>query len=176
MPKTTSTIKSSVTASYARTLISVGQFMQYWGFKEVHGQVWACIFLAETPVNANYLIERLKLSKAAISLALKELIKYDVILELEKTQPSTRKYVSNPDLAKVILNVLRMREKEMLKNIVQTVGELSEFKGDELKEHNVSKEKAVALKNMSQGAQGVLEEILVEDDVAISHLLELLKV
>ncbi len=175
MPAKLSVNKNELSASYAEVLNSIGLFMQYWGFKEVHGQVWTCIFLAEEPVDANHIIEHLKLSKAAISLAIKDLTEYKVIKEVEKTKPSTRKYVSNDDLAEVILNVLRFREKQMLNIVVQATRHLADTPQGQLANLQISKEKAKALYEMSAGAQGILEQILKQDNVDMSGMFSLLQ-
>ena len=168
------TTKNHLPRGYAELLQSVGGFIQYWGFKEVHGQVWACIFLADDPVDANHMMAQLKLSKAAVSLAIKDLLEYDVIKEVEKTRPATRKYVSNPDLAGVILSVLRKREKHMLNEVVMATKALSENSKEELSKVRVSKDKISHLKAMTQGAQEILEQVLQQDDVQMTELLGLL--
>jgi DNA-binding transcriptional regulator GbsR (MarR family) len=92
----------------------VGSFIEYWGFKQVHGKVWTLIFLASAPVDANYLKDSLKISKALTSMTIKDLLFYNVILEVEKDRPGTQKYKINPDITNVILDVLRQRELKML--------------------------------------------------------------
>lgn len=175
MATKTAISKNQLPKSYLEVLQTVGFFIQYWGFKEVHGQVWACIFLADKPVDANHIIAQLKLSKAAISLAIKDLTHYSVIQELEKKEPSTRKYISNPNLVEVILNVLRQREKKMLSQIVAATKALSDLDKNDLSKWSVSKEKTKALMSMSQGAQAILDQILIEDDVDMSQMFALLQ-
>ena len=95
----------------------IGSFIEYWGFKQVHGKVWTLIFLSPEPVDANYLKESLKLSKALISMTIKDLLHYRVILEVEKDRPGTQKYKINSDITNVILDVLNQRELKMLVEI-----------------------------------------------------------
>lgn len=165
-------MKNNVTLprAYVELLQSIGSFIQYWGFKEVHGQVWACIFLAEEPVDANHIIQQLKLSKAAISLAIKDLLQYRVILEVEKTRPSTRKYISNPDLAEVILNVLRTREKLMLNIVVGAARGFLDTSKEDLEKIRVSRDKVEKLRGMTECAQSVLEQVLTQDQVQLSQM------
>src|ERR1700730_8342606 len=85
----------------------VGDFICYWGFKKIHGRLWTHIYLATLPVDAGQLMQRLKVSKALISLYLHDLLKYDVIIESGKSTRSTQTYVANPEVLDVILNVLR---------------------------------------------------------------------
>ena len=92
----------------------VGEFIEYWGFKNIHGRIWVHIFLAEEFLDASELIERLGVSKALISMSIADLIEYDVIHVAGKTARGTVTYASNPNLLNVIMNVLRKRERRML--------------------------------------------------------------
>ncbi|MEZ4871426.1 MAG: hypothetical protein R2827_04095 [Bdellovibrionales bacterium] len=94
----------------------VGQFIEYWGFKKIHGRIWALIFLAENPVDANYLMKHLGVSKSLVSMSIKELMSYRVILE-SAAKKSTVHYEANPDISGVITDVLLAREAKMLLNI-----------------------------------------------------------
>ena len=89
--------KQELPSEYHQLLKSVGAFMEYWGFKAVHGKIWAAVYLSKEPVDANFMISQLQLSKAAISLGIKDLLHYDVIREVPKNGPSTQKYSSNPE-------------------------------------------------------------------------------
>ena len=94
----------------------IGDFIEYWGFKKVHGKIWAIIFLSNKPVNAKDIMQQLNISKALVSMSLKELMEYDVIMACQEKQ-STNRYVSNPNLLNVIVNVLLSREAKMLLQI-----------------------------------------------------------
>ena len=166
--------KSHLPPAYSEVLKGIGSFIQYWGFKDVHGQVWGCIFMAKEPVDANHIIQHLQLSKAAVSLAIKDLLEYRVILELEKTKPSTRKFVSNPDLVEVICNVLRFREKHMLSVIAAASKSLLQATPEEYERAHISKEKVENLKEMTEGAQFVLEQMLRHQNIDLGHLFALL--
>lgn len=107
----------------------IGDFIEYWGFKKIHGKIWALIFLAEKPVDAKYLMKNLNVSKALISLSLKDLMEYDVILTSPEKR-STVHYVSNPNLSDVIMNVIISREAKMLLKIRNSC-ELLERRRDE---------------------------------------------
>ena len=95
----------------------IGEFIQYWGFKKVHGRIWAYLFLAETPLNTRQLVELLKISNALVSISVAELLKYDVILEAGKGRNGVLLYRANPDVGAVIAGVLRNREQKLLERI-----------------------------------------------------------
>ena len=134
----------------------VGQFIEYWGFKQVHGRIWALLFLSKSPLDANYLIDSLKISKALVSMSLKDLIHYKVILEVEKEKPGTQKYSVNPQIADVILDVLMNRELVMLEEIQKCFQGLEEQQ-DKKTDETIDPERMAELGEMVQMAHFILK-------------------
>lgn len=98
--------------------VAVGDFIYYWGFRKIHGQIWLQIFLAEKPLSGSELAKRLKVSKALVSPALKELIAHQLITVSKSKQDSREKlYRANSDFIEVIKNVLQKRELPMLERV-----------------------------------------------------------
>ncbi|MFM8315653.1 MAG: GbsR/MarR family transcriptional regulator [Deltaproteobacteria bacterium] len=95
----------------------IGDFIQYWGFRKVEGRIWTYLFLAETPLNAEQLMDRTGISKAMLSLSLAELLKYDVIRKAFPDKERHQAYLINPNVMEVIGNVLRTRERQLLGKI-----------------------------------------------------------
>ena len=163
--------KQELPTEYHQLLKSVGAFMEYWGFKAVHGKIWAAVYLSKDPVDANFMISQLQLSKAAISLGLKDLLHYDVIREVPKKGPSTQKYISNPDLMDVVCNVLRQREKKMLQVVVQCSKALGE---KSLEDSPLSAQKNIQLRKMSEQAHVLLESMLLLHPVHLKEISDLM--
>ncbi len=92
----------------------IGDIICYWGFKKIHGRLWTHIYLSEDPLDAGQLMQRLKVSKALISLSLNDLLRQEVIIEAAKSTRGTQTYIANPNVLDVIQNVLRRREQKML--------------------------------------------------------------
>lgn len=134
----------------------VGSFIEYWGFKKVHGKLWTLIFLSPEPVDANYLIDSLNISKALTSMSLKDLIQYNVIHEVEKDRPGTQKYCINPDLTQVILDIINQREVVMLKKIQQAHTQL-EKASQSSQDSNIDPGRLKELGQMVSSAYSLLE-------------------
>jgi DNA-binding transcriptional regulator GbsR (MarR family) len=138
----------------------VGAFMEYWGFKKVHGQLWTHIYLSARPIDSTTLSKRLKVSKALVSLAMKDLLQYDVVQIASKGVGRKIFFRSNPDLIKVIVNVLKSREQKMLAQIMKShknLKNISAAKGDTL---GLSPDKALELGKMILSAQGSLDFLI----------------
>ena len=93
----------------------IGTFIEYWGFKKIHGMIWTHLYLSPRPVSAQELIARLKVSKALISLTLKDLMHYGLVLQTEESLNKKNKfYLANPDVFSAIRQVLVNREQLLL--------------------------------------------------------------
>lgn len=101
----------------------IGSFIQHWGFKKIHGQIWTLIFLSKSPLNSTVITKRLQVSKALVSLAIKDLLKYKVIEVTEKKNKEIY-FRSNPEIFKVICDILNSREKVMISNTREAVNTL----------------------------------------------------
>lgn len=95
----------------------VGEFIQYWGFKRIHGRLWTHLFVSGRPMDAGELIRRLGISKALASMTIKELLAHEVVLPAGRSARGTDLLCANPDTMGVILNVLRRREQLLLGRI-----------------------------------------------------------
>ncbi len=106
-----------VTPEFAALSAIIGDFIQFWGFKKIHGQIWAHIYLSKDPIDATTLVKRLGVSKALISLAIKDLMQYEVIQIVGKGLRRKILFRSNPNLPSVISKILQARERKLLAQI-----------------------------------------------------------
>lgn len=93
---------------------SVGDFIRYWGFRRIHGRIWAEVYLSKKPLSGVELTKILDVSKALASLALNELIEYDLISCINP-QDKTKRYRANDDVYGVIKKILIKREQVLIK-------------------------------------------------------------
>jgi DNA-binding transcriptional regulator GbsR (MarR family) len=138
----------------------VGDFICYWGFKKIHGRLWTHIYLAKTPLDAGQLMNRLKVSKALISLSLNDLLKFDVIHENGKSARGTQVYIANPNVLDVILNVLRRRERKMLAKAEMGYKMLASLNPESIQRCNLQVERMESMGRMISEAQNALTSLL----------------
>jgi len=88
----------------------VGQAMELWGFKRVHGMVWMYIYLQPEAQSAHDVKEGLGISTGLTSMTLADLLRWGVVLR--NSQPGDRRdyYTSEPNIWRPIMKVLRERE------------------------------------------------------------------
>jgi DNA-binding transcriptional regulator GbsR (MarR family) len=150
----------------------IGGFIEYWGFKEIHGRIWALIFLTESPVDANYLIQHLSVSKSLVSMSVKDLLDYRVILE-SSPKKSTVHYEANPDISGVIADVLLAREAKMLLSIKNSC-ELVRRVPKEKRSDFVSEKRIKKLEQMVSAADKALKTLITFKQLNFKELSDIL--
>lgn len=143
----------------------IGEFIEYWGFKNVHGRIWTHVFLAEEPLDASDLVERLGISKALVSMSISDLMDYDVIMSAGKGARGTTVYKANPDITNVITNVLRKRERRMLSRIASASRLLKELPVEARGSVHLSTQRLGVLVDMVRSAEMTLDGMLQMSDV-----------
>ena len=138
----------------------IGEFMEYWGFKRIHGRIWLYLYVANEPLDAGDLISRLKISRALASLSIADLMKYEVIQEAEVSAAGTILYRANPEVLKVITHVLRTRERSMLARIHAACDHLQALTKPTKARAGLSEEKVKEVGEMASGAYKVLNSAL----------------
>lgn len=146
----------------------VGDFIQYWGFKNVHGRVWAHLFLGGRPMDTHCLLARLGISKALLSMTLNELLEYDVIKTVGKSASGAALYDANTDLAAVIAGVLRKRERRMLAGLSSATKVLSALPPELDGECGINRERAGRLHELVDMAERTLDSLLLFRDISFS--------
>lgn len=138
----------------------VGEFMEYWGFKRIHGRMWTLLFVASTPLDAGELIQRLAISKALASMTLKDLLAYQVVLPAGRSPRGTELFRANTDTMGVILNVLRQREQVLLSKITEAFEALEKSR-DSRTDPRISPERLQELGSLISNARSILDGVLV---------------
>jgi DNA-binding transcriptional regulator GbsR (MarR family) len=145
---------SKTDLSLQKLSLSIGNFIRYWGFRRIHGAIWAQMYLSKTPLSCTDLTVKLGLSKALISPALEELCRYKLIFEAPAPNEKTKMYQAADDINEVIKNVLKERESKMLKQIAQ---DFSSFKKSEAAHKDIDKNRLNSLEEMIFSANLMLE-------------------
>lgn len=145
----------------------IGAFIRYWGFKRIHGKIWTHLYLSDVPLDAGTLMRRLNVSKALMSLSLHDLLEYDVIREAGKSEKGTQVFVPNMDLIGVILNVLRVREQVMFRQVSSAFQALNANFQKVEQPSQMCKDRVALLGAMIEQAQTYLVQVL---DLGTIHL------
>ena len=146
----------------------IGSFIEYWGFKRIHGMIWTHLYLSSQPLSALELIQKLKVSKALVSISIKDLVKYNLIIQTEESENKKNKfYYTNPDIFGAIRNVLENREMKMMERIRSEFKALKEIKKSRPDSHQetINSEKLEVMEEMINGANSVLKGMVSVGDI-----------
>jgi DNA-binding transcriptional regulator GbsR (MarR family) len=92
----------------------VGGFIRYWGFRRIHGEIWAMLYLSKCPLSGAELVELLDVSKALVSPGLRELEREGLINEVKSENAKVKRYAPVEDVGAVIRRVIERRESKMI--------------------------------------------------------------
>jgi DNA-binding transcriptional regulator GbsR (MarR family) len=166
--KTSESIEPQLAPEMKDLSFQIGSFIEFWGFKKIQGQIWTHIFLSPTPLDATTLVKRLNVSKALVSLAIKELLQYDVIQVVGRGGKRKVLFASNPDLMKVITSVLRLRERKMLCQIMSSCKNLKKIKLTQMGYIEADSEKLDQLSEMIETAECTLDTLIESNAISFT--------
>lgn len=136
-----------------------GRFIEYWGFKSIHGRVWAYLALSGRPCAQSVVASALGVSKALVNQAISELVSYQLVRQTDERHHAP--YEANLDVWPVIVEVLRRREWALIEEARASLSALIEsLEALPLAERPFSLERARELLQMSEWAQGLLRLLI----------------
>lgn len=138
----------------------IGELVYNWGFKRVHGRIWTHLFLSNRPLDASDLVRRLDISKALISISLRELLDLKLIAEIGKSSKGTHLYRTNPDLVRVFLNILKFREKLLFAKVTNAHTNVENLSAEEKQKTELSEVRINELKKLMAGADLTLDQVI----------------
>jgi DNA-binding transcriptional regulator GbsR (MarR family) len=96
---------------------AVGQVIEFWGFKRNHGRVWALLYLRGEPLSAGRIEEELALSKGGVSMLLRDLERWGVVVRVREPSSNSWHYQAETDLLRMVRRVIEERESGLVARI-----------------------------------------------------------
>lgn len=143
---------------------AVGDFIRYWGFRRIHGQIWTQLYLSKTPLSGTVLSQRIQVSKALVSPALTELVEF-ALIRVVGGDSKTKTYSANADVFSPIRKILNSREKLLIQRASRCCQRVEEIAQTQAKS-DIDSERLLSLGSMISSAQAALELVvqLTEQD------------
>ena len=98
---------------------AVGDFIEYWGFKAIHGKVWALLALRRNPMSQTEIADFLAVSRSLVNGAIRELTDYGLVQPIREHRNSP--YRAVVDIWPTISDILREREWVLIANAKMAV-------------------------------------------------------
>lgn len=89
---------------------AVGNVIEFWGFKRNQGRVWALLYLRDVALTAAEIEKDLALSKGGVSMLLRDLERWGVVLRVRTPGDSAWRYKAETDLLTMARRVIEERE------------------------------------------------------------------
>lgn len=129
---------------------AVGNVIEFWGFKRNQGRVWALLYLRDAAMTAGELEKTLNLSKGGVSMLLRDLERWGVVLRVREPGSSAWKYRAETELLSMVRRVMEEREAEFIGRIKADLTEALRLAQQSGK---VGKERLERLKKMNALAE-----------------------
>ncbi len=154
-------VKTSLNRSVHEACEAAGAFIEYWGFKSIHGKIWTYLALREAPVAQKELVEFFGVSRSLISGAVAELVDYDLVRATGDHRNAP--YEANLEIWAVVSGILRSREWMLVERarlaIEGAIGEI-EFRSRRGEDPPFSVERLKFLLSMTEVAQTFLKIVM----------------
>ncbi|MBI4819090.1 MAG: MarR family transcriptional regulator [Deltaproteobacteria bacterium] len=87
---------------------AVGEFIAYWGFKNIHGRIWTLLALRREPLTQADISRKLGVSRGLVSMSIDDLRKYGLVRSVgdERGAPCAAVF----DVWPTVSDILRSRE------------------------------------------------------------------
>lgn len=89
---------------------AVGNVIEFWGFKRNQGKVWALLYLRDVALTAAEIEAELELSKGGVSMLLRDLERWGVVIRVRSPTDASWRYQAETDLLKTARRVIEERE------------------------------------------------------------------
>src|SRR5690606_30042798 len=101
----------SLTAVNNSTVAGIGRLARFFGFSEMMGRLYGTLLLSPQPLSLDDLTEMLQISKGSVSMNMRSLERWGMAKEVWMRGDRKKYYEAEPELWKVIRNVLSGRER-----------------------------------------------------------------
>ena len=101
----------------ALAIDAVGNVIEFWGFKHNQGRVWAVLYLRGTSMTATQLEEELGLSKGAVSMLVRDLERWGVVVRIRQPGTGAWHFRAETDLVQMVRRVIQERETAFITRI-----------------------------------------------------------
>lgn len=113
----------SLVAVNDSTVAGVGRLARFFGFSEVMGRLYGTLLLSPEPLSLDDLANGLRISKGSVSMNMRSLERWGMAEEVWMRGERKKYYAAEPDMWKVIRNVLNSRERREVQLALQVLGE-----------------------------------------------------
>lgn len=137
---------------------AVGNVIEFWGFKRNQGRVWALLYLRGEAMTAAELEKELELSKGGVSMLIRDLERWGVVLRVRVHGDASWRYRAETDLLQMARRVIEEREFTFIARIR---ADLAEARALAEQDHSAPREKIDRIRKMEALAEATEKALTV---------------
>jgi DNA-binding transcriptional regulator GbsR (MarR family) len=140
---------------------AAGAFIEYWGFKAIHGRIWALLALRREPMNQIDIGDVLGVSRSLVSTSVAQLMEYGLVRPVSEHRMAP--YEAVIDVWPTITEILRDREwmiLESARNALECALEEAQLQEESGHQSEYNRARIRMLLTMTEMAQSFLKILL----------------
>lgn len=98
---------------------TMGEIVSFWGFKSSMGRIWTYLYLSSHPQPADVIARRTHMSAGAVSMALSDLTRWEIVTRATMPGERKRHYQAETDVWSMVRRILRQRELRLVDRAVR---------------------------------------------------------
>ncbi|MEZ4459592.1 MAG: hypothetical protein R3E66_07640 [bacterium] len=156
---------------------TIGEFIKFWGFSKHHGRIWALLYTTEVPLNSRDIQDHLEMSAGLVSMSIKELLHWDVIVKVWVQGDRKDYYRANSDVWHMITRVMREREYHLIQSSMRDLDDaLGELEISDLSAERIAylKPRIEALIELAESFAAFLNMLLNQAEANIKDLRQIM--
>jgi DNA-binding transcriptional regulator GbsR (MarR family) len=134
---------------------TLGNIIEFWGFKKVMGRMWTLLYLSDEPLPADTIAKKLSISTGLTSMTLKDLLRWGVIRRSTKKDGRKELYECEMNIWSMMIRVIRERE---LHQLLQSIEGLKEAMEEISDEKHIQYQKLKQLVDIAELLSSLLED------------------
>jgi len=138
---------------------AIGSFINYWGFKDLQGQIWFILYITDQEYSTKDIKEIFDISKALASQLINELLEFKVISKVGTGKHGVDLFKANTNVLEAIFLVIKNREMNILDSVLENLTNLEKSLG-ELELKTIKKSRLVKLRKLARYSQLTINNFL----------------
>jgi DNA-binding transcriptional regulator GbsR (MarR family) len=159
----------------AIALDSVGNVIEFWGFKRNQGKVWALLYLRDVALTAGELELELSLSKGGVSMLLKDLERWGVVLRVRNPGDAAWRYSAVTDVLKMARRVIEEREFSFIERVRADLEEARRLAEADAQTPRAMVQRLEKMERLAEAMEKALRLFLKTSRLDVSHFFEVFR-
>jgi HTH-type transcriptional regulator, glycine betaine synthesis regulator len=159
----------------AIALDAVGNVIEFWGFKRNQGKVWALLYLRAMALTAAELEHELALSKGGVSMLLKDLERWGVVLRVRNPGDAAWRYSAEVDLLKMARRVIEEREFSFIERVRADLEEARRLAESDGRAPRAMVQRLERMERLAEAMEKALRLFLKTSRLDVNHFFEVFR-